>query len=577
MRRPSALLLALALASGGCSFLYQSEPPAGCTGDEDADDDGHRALACGGDDCDDTNPAIHPGQPELCTATALIEDDGVDEDCNPNTTSPDPDGDRHYDWNCYNEDPDGVVIWGDDCNNDGSDPNARTAFEGATEICNGVDDDCDPFVDEDLPTTTYIEDCDEDGFGANDEGETLASCGDPNEVPDNAPATCEGGGRWVSRDGDCDDYDDTRQLSCGSCANVDILFVVDDSPSMLEEQASLAAVLPAMLSRLASGDVDGDGVPDKEPIESIQIGVLSPNMGTVGVDRPECPGGQFGGDDGILRTEIGLTQAEVTGLGQSFYESCARGLDDAPSFVEYLPRPGEAPPDDVVLDMRCRALTGTQGCEYEAPLEAALRATTPARSNLRFFSANDSELGHGDGANRGFLREDSLLIVVVISDEDDCSIADPAFFSASGSEGLPEITCAIDGAAELHSLSRYVSGLLALRPAEDLIFGAVVGVPEPLLTEPLDFFSILDDSRMVVRPNPDGTGLESSCTVAGPRGDPATPPRRIVRLAAELASRGGEVALSSICQPGRYMTLVEGLLHAALVRGGERCAFDNGN
>src|SRR5262245_25795680 len=37
--------------------LGGSGPADGC----DADGDGHRALSCGGGDCDDTDPAFHPG------------------------------------------------------------------------------------------------------------------------------------------------------------------------------------------------------------------------------------------------------------------------------------------------------------------------------------------------------------------------------------------------------------------------------------------------------------------------------------------------------------------------------------
>jgi MYXO-CTERM domain-containing protein len=39
----------------------------------DADLDGHRALACGGDDCDDDDPAVYPSAPE-----ALGEDNDCD-------------------------------------------------------------------------------------------------------------------------------------------------------------------------------------------------------------------------------------------------------------------------------------------------------------------------------------------------------------------------------------------------------------------------------------------------------------------------------------------------------------------
>ena len=45
----------------------------------DVDMDGHGDAACGGDDCDDRNPAVAPGLPERCG-------NGVDDDCNPATS-----------------------------------------------------------------------------------------------------------------------------------------------------------------------------------------------------------------------------------------------------------------------------------------------------------------------------------------------------------------------------------------------------------------------------------------------------------------------------------------------------------
>src|SRR5581483_9592684 len=44
--------------------------PAKCM---DADGDTYASALCGGDDCDDGDPAVHPGAPELCN--------GVDDDC----------------------------------------------------------------------------------------------------------------------------------------------------------------------------------------------------------------------------------------------------------------------------------------------------------------------------------------------------------------------------------------------------------------------------------------------------------------------------------------------------------------
>jgi hypothetical protein len=115
----------------------------------DADGDGEAAIACGGADCDDSDPDVRPGATEVCDL------EGIDEDCDPTTVGErDADGDGAIDFACCN---------GERCGTDCDDAIASVA-PGATEVCNGVDDDCDGSVDEGV-LRVFFPDVDRDGFG----------------------------------------------------------------------------------------------------------------------------------------------------------------------------------------------------------------------------------------------------------------------------------------------------------------------------------------------------------------------------------------------------------------------------
>jgi hypothetical protein len=100
---------------------------AGCAV-SDRDGDGHDAIVCGGDDCDDDEPGRHPGASEGCNA--------VDDDCN----GIDDDGiaPRACSTACGSgeESCTGGVVGG--C----------TAPMPAVETCNALDDDCDGTADD---------------------------------------------------------------------------------------------------------------------------------------------------------------------------------------------------------------------------------------------------------------------------------------------------------------------------------------------------------------------------------------------------------------------------------------------
>ena len=80
-----------------------------CDVDDDADDDGVAAIACGGTDCDDGNSMIYPGAQEVCDPL------DVDEDCDPQTFGGlDSDKDGLISDQCCNH-AEGVAYCGDDC------------------------------------------------------------------------------------------------------------------------------------------------------------------------------------------------------------------------------------------------------------------------------------------------------------------------------------------------------------------------------------------------------------------------------------------------------------------------------
>ncbi|HJX66889.1 MAG TPA: hypothetical protein VJ860_23405 [Polyangia bacterium] len=191
---------------------------------------------------------------------------------------------------------------------------------------------------------------------------------------------------------------------------VDILFMVDNSPSMDPKQMALAANFPKMISVLQS--LPG-GLPD------VHIGVVSSNMGAGnGAMGGNCGNGL--GDRGLLwgndPNDMTASVADGSPYATNLMASGC-GLNLGQRWIEDIQNSDPNTPGRVrnystslqladVFSCLARAV-GVSGCGEEHQLQATRVALIP-------------QTGIND-ANNGFLRLNAYLAIVLVTDEDDCS------------------------------------------------------------------------------------------------------------------------------------------------------------
>jgi hypothetical protein len=265
--------------------------------------------------------------------------------------------------------------------------------------------------------------------------------------------------------------------------DVDILFLIDNSPSMADKQANLQANFHRFIETL---DTIEGGLPN------VHIAVATSDLGTKGADDA-VPGGftiqgdgsqcQGYGDDGHFKTNGAPVQGSF--LIDTLNSDGTRTRNYTGDLV------------DVFTQM---ASVGQSGCGFEQHLEAVHRALD------------------NNPANAGFLRFNAYLAVIILGDEDDCSIAHSTMLGPDTNTFGPlasfrctrfGVTCAVGGGAPdqmdqvgaksqcvsneshqyLTDVQRYVDFLRGLKPDPTHVIVADIGAPPAPVATQIDMAS----------------------------------------------------------------------------------------
>jgi hypothetical protein len=220
----------------------------------------------------------------------------------------------------------------------------------------------------------------------------------------------------------------------------DVLFVIDNSSSMAEEQVNLQANLDAFVTALKASPVAQD----------FHVGVTTPDVTNFSINPAD-----------------GMPYPLTAGPG------VAGALIGSPAVLD-----GASP--TFVSDFQARVdLVGLGGRGWEQPFRAMKLALSDRI---------------GDGTNAGFLRPGARLAVVFLSDEDDCSdSANPPVINAGAGATAPNgnLQChndngdGFDYKAKIDAVAGYESFLNGQIGGEvrDLVLAAVVGV-DPVAKQP---------------------------------------------------------------------------------------------
>jgi hypothetical protein len=240
-----------------------------------------------------------------------------------------------------------------------------------------------------------------------------------------------------------------ERLKQTNISKIDLVLAIDNSQSMTDKQEILARAVPDLVIGLVNPRcVDAAGVPSAaqpegplepcpvagtqrefRPVTDIHIGIISSSLGGHGSgscpaqDLVHCPNGvnTTNNDHGHL---LSRTSACEGGSALTYNNKGFLAWDPE----QKLSPPGTANVDALITSLREMVVgVGQIGCGYESQLESWYRflvdpepyATISAETGTAIPEGRDDEL-LAQRAN--FLRPDSLVAIIMLSDENDCSI-----------------------------------------------------------------------------------------------------------------------------------------------------------